>query len=334
MMENLSPLLTIDGCEYAEGDFEGCSDAVLQSKMSAFFLTLSSFEGFAETIRSIGRIYNLADKEEKKIMVARSYGDLVNAAETGKKSVILAFQEPYPIGNSLDNLRVFYELGVRVVQLTYNKANYIGTGCTESIDRGLTDFGRELIAEMNRLGMLIDVSHCSKLTTLQAIIESSQPVVFSHANVKKISDNPRNKTDEEIKLLAENGGVIGLTPWSPICWKRKFDQQPSLNDYLDHVEYVIDLAGIDHVGFGSDITPDGKEDRSGTIVQATLYPEVVGDYYKRVGTDPILAHAKNFKGAKEIENVIEGLEERGYSENEIEKFLGGNFKRVIKQVWK
>lgn len=333
-MGNVSQGLTIDGCVYAEGEFAGCSEAVLASRMNAFFLTLSSFEGFAETVRSIGRIYQLTDQEEKRLRVARSYDDLVTAEQAGKKSIILAFQEPYPIGNSLDNLRVFYELGVRVVQLTYNKANYMGTGCTEKTDRGLTDFGRQAIREMNRLGMLVDVSHCSPLTALEAIRISEQPVVFSHANVKKISDNPRNRTDEEIKLLAEKGGVIGLTPWAAICWKRAEDQQPSLDDYLDHVEHVVNLVGIDHVGFGGDCPPDGKGDESGTIVQATLYPEVGGEYFRRVGTDPSLAHAKEFKGVQEIDNVIAGLKGRGFSEQEVEKFLGGNFARVIQQVWR
>ena len=326
--------LTIDGCVYAEGEFIGCSEAVLNSRMNAFFLTLPSFDGFAETIRSIGRIYTLTDEEDKKVRVARSYDDLVKAAQAGQKSIILAFQEPYPIGNSLNNLRVFYELGVRVVQLTYNKANYIGTGCTEKTDRGLTDFGRQAIAEMNRLGMLVDVSHCSPLTAIEAIKVSTEPVVFSHANVKKISDNPRNRTDEEIKLLAEKGGVIGLTPWAAICWKRRENQQPSLEDYLDHVEYITNLVGIDHVGFGGDCTPDGKGDESGTVVQATLYPEVGGEYFRRVGTHPSLAHAKDFKGVQEIDNVIAGLKQRGYAEDAIEKFLGGNFARVIKEVWK
>src|SRR5699024_10088204 len=125
-----------------------------------------------------------------------------------------------------------------------------------------SDFGRELIYGMNRLGMVIDVSHSSRLTSLNAIEESTDPVVFSHANVKNISDNPRNKTDEEIKMLAEKGGVMGLTPWSPICWKGQVNEQPTLDDYLDHVEYVINLVGIDHVGYGSDTPPNEKIDES------------------------------------------------------------------------
>jgi membrane dipeptidase len=333
-MGNDFATLIVDGCAFSEGNFSGCSEEILKSPVDSFFLTLPNSEkGFTETIRSIGNIYNLADKENNFI-VANSYSDLAKAKIERKKSIILSFQDPYPIGQSLDNLRVFFELGVRVVQLTYNKANYIGTGCTETFDRGLTDFGKQLIKEMNRLGMIIDVSHCSKLTTLEAIHESNQPVVISHANVRKISDNPRNKTDEEIKLLAENGGVIGLTPWGPLCWKKNLNQQPTINDYLDHVEYVINLVGVDHVGFGGDHTLDDKEDREGTAVQSNLYPEVVADYDQRVGTKPEVRHAKNFKGAKEIQNVVDRLKSRGYKHSDINKFLGGNFERVIKQVLK
>lgn len=326
--------LSIDGCAFAEGDFIGFSEDILKSTVDAFFLTLPhSDEGFAETVSSIGRIYNLADREES-FTVVRTHQDLAANKIVNKKSIILAFQEPHPIGNSLDNLRVFYELGVRVVQLTYNKANYIGTGCTESQDRGLTDFGKKLIKEMNRLGMLVDISHCSKRTALEAIKESEQPVVFSHANVKSLCDSPRNRTDEEIRLLAEKGGVIGLTPWGPLCYRKDYGQQPTLNDYLDHVEYVINLVGIDHVGFGGDNTLDDNEDRGGTAVQSALYPEVVADYDERIGTHPSVRHAKDFKGPKEIHNVIGGLKNRGYSPHEINKFLGGNFSRVIQQVWK
>lgn len=333
-MKNKEMTLAIDGCAFADGEFSGFSQEVLNSSVDAFFLTLPNSDvGFTETVRSIGKIYNLSDKDES-FKVARTYHDLVNAKKENKKSIILAFQEPHPIGFSLENLRVFYELGVRVVQLTYNKAGYIGTGCTETFDRGLTDFGKKLIKEMNRLGMIVDISHCSKLTALEAINESSQPVVFSHANVKSLCESPRNRTDEEIKLIAEKGGVIGLTPWGPLCWKKDKSQQPTLDDYLDHVEYVIDLVGIDHVGFGGDTTLDDKKDMKGTAVQSSLYPEVVADYDERVGTHPSVRHAKDFKGPKEIHHVIASLEDRGYRHDEIDKFLGGNFSRVIQQVWK
>jgi membrane dipeptidase len=245
---------------------------------------------------------------------------------------MLAFQDPAPIENRIELLRVFYELGVRVVQLTYNKANYIGTGCAESTDGGLTDFGRTVVQEMNQLGMVVDLSHCSERTTLEAIEESRQPVVFSHANVRAISDCPRNHTDEELKRVAETGGVVGLTPWGPICWKREKDEPPSLDDFLDHVDYVVNLIGIDHVGFGTDNTLDGAADEEGTKEQGRLYPEVVGEYDRRVGTNPAVRYALGFRGHHELKNVVEGLKKRGYPEDAISKFLGQNFLRVFRII--
>ncbi|WP_047983525.1 dipeptidase [Ornithinibacillus californiensis] len=324
--------MSINGCVFCEGEFNGLSNENLESSVDAFFLTLPNSEkGFTETVKSIGQIYKYIETPGSKLSIARTYQDLQKASKQDKKSLILTFQEPYPIGNSLGNLHVFYQLGVRVVQLTYNKANFIGSGCTEYVDRGLTDFGKTLIKEMNRIGMLIDLSHCGHLTTLEAIQASEQPVICSHANVQQLCSNPRNKTDEVVKMIAEKGGVIGLTPWGPLCWNDKTGLQPSLDDYLDHVEYVINLVGIEHVGFGSDDTLDGATDEEGTIAQAYLYPTVVANYNERVGTDPKLRHAK---GSKDINNVINGLRNRGYSSNDIAQFLGGNFSRVIQQVWK
>jgi len=331
----ISNWLVIDGCVFVEGDFKGCSPKVDASGVDALFLTLpKSDEGFAETVKAIGNIYNLADDKTKKIQVARTLKDIEAGAKANIRSIVLAFQDPYPIGNSLDNLRALYELGVRVVQLTYNKANYIGTGCTETIDRGLTDFGARLIEEMNRLGIIIDLSHCSRLTALSAIEVSKKPVIFSHACIRSLTESPRNRTDEEILKLAEKGGVIGLSPWGPLCWNKEKGTQPSMGDYLDHVDYAVKLVGIDHVGFGGDCTIDDGEDTSGTVEQATLYPTVVGEYNEKVGVHPSVRHAIGFKGAGEIGNVVEGMKKRGYKGEDIEKFLGWNFKRIMEKVWK
>lgn len=325
----------LDACTFADGEFEGCSPEVMNSGLNAFFLTIpNSRTGFQEAARSIGSIHYLTDDQDSKLSVAKKYDDLVVAKEKGIVSIILWFQDPHPVENKLELLKAFYLLGLRVCQLTYNKSNYIGTGCTESVDSGLTDFGKKVVREMNELGIVIDASHSSKKTALDAIWESTDPVIFSHANVKSLTNNPRNKTDEEIKLVAEKGGVIGLTTWGPLCWKGLKNEQPVLNDYLDHVDYIVDLVGIDFVGFGSDKTLDNKPDLGGTHTQSQLYPSVVAEYDKRVGTKPEVRHALGFKGVQEIENVIEGLAGRGYKEKDINKFLGGNFLRVIKQVWK
>src|SRR5699024_4312285 len=144
---------------------------------------------------SIARTCAFLD-EYSELRVVREYSDVERNKQKGYKSLLLAFEDPYPVGFSMNRLRVFYELGVRVMQLTYNQANYIGTGCAERHDSGLTQFGKGIIKEMNKLGILIDLSHCNKLTSKEAIEISEKPVVFSHANVNQLSPNIRNKDDE------------------------------------------------------------------------------------------------------------------------------------------
>ena len=146
--------LIIDGCAFTETEFTGVTEDVLHSKMDAFFLTIpGEGDGYVASTRSIGKIYNMLDNPKYGLMIAKSVADIYKAKEDGKKALILAFQNPNSIENSLEQLRVFYELGVRVIQMTYNDANFIGTGCCESQDGGLTDFGKRVLKMMNRLGM-------------------------------------------------------------------------------------------------------------------------------------------------------------------------------------
>jgi len=318
----LESSLVIDGCQFAGETFPGPP-----KRLDAFLYTVHG-PSFESAAAEMGRIH------DGELPVIRSLPDLDAARAEGRTGVILAFQDPSPIDNRLELLRAFYELGLRVLQLTYNKANYIGTGCAESQDRGLTDFGRDVVREMNRLGMAIDLSHVSRRTALEAIELSEDPVVFSHACARALADNPRNRTDEEIRELAAKGGVIGITPWSPICWKRERDEPPSLEDYLDHVEHEASLEGPEHVAFGTDQTVDGTADEEGIGYQGRLYPQVVGEFDRRVGTTPAVRYVRGFRGIGELGHVVEGLLKRGFSEEDTREFLGGNFLRVFERVWR
>ena len=325
----------IDGCAFCESDFTGVTKEVRESPLTAFFLTSpGENENLHSCVSKIGGVYNLADDPASGLKVVRTIADLEAAKAEGKIGIILAFQDPRCIEDSLDQLRALYELGIRVVQMTYNKANYIGCGCLESHDNGLTDFGRKALKAMNRYGSVADASHCGPQTTLDIIHCSEKPVVISHAGAYGVTENVRNKSDEMLRALRDNGGVIGVSPWGPLCWKKETGKRPEMSDYLDHVDYIANLIGIDHIGFGGDSTLDDNEDKSGIVEQATLYAPVVEDYNRCVGVDPAVRHAVGVRGSWEIGNVIEAMRKRGYSDQDIGKFTGGNFIRVLKANWK
>ena len=329
--------LIIDGCAFTEDGvgFIGVTEQVLNCEVDAFFLTLPScVEGYTACTRAIGGIYNLTDNESKRLTVARSIDDIYAAKAAGKKAIVLSFQNPNPIENSLEQLRVFYELGVRVVQMTYNNTNFVGTGCSETVPGGLTDFGKAMLAKMNEIGMLPDVSHCCHQTTMDVIKFSKTPVAITHAGVYNITPSVRTKNDEVLFALKENGGVIGISPWGPLCWKKEKGCRPDVKDFVDHIDYIRDLIGIDYVSFGTDNTLDGTLDEVGTIEQATLFSAVVGDYNAAVGTKADECHVKGFAGCWELHNVKDEMRSRGYSEEDIAKFCGGNMLRVLRDNWK
>lgn len=310
--------LIIDGCAFTEEGvgFVGVTDQVLKCDVDTFFLTIpSSNDGYTACTKAIGGIYNLLDDDKYGLVVARTVDDIYKAKEQGKKSIVLAFQNPNPIENSFEQLRVFYELGVRVVQMTYNNTSFIGTGCSESVDTGLTDFGKAFLKRINEMGILADASHCGPKTTMDIILNSKKPVAITHAGAYGITPSVRTKTDEMLYALKENGGVIGISPWGPLCWKKEKGCRPDVKDFVDHIDYVRDLIGIDYVSFGCDNTLDGSLDEVGTIEQATLFSKVVGEYNAAVGTKGDERHVKGFSGCWELGNVKDEMRARGYSDS-------------------
>lgn len=326
----------IDGCVFTEGVFNGFAPRVRNSSLTAFFLTMPGVtQGYRGCTEEIGALYNFADDPANGVMIAKTIEDIHEAKKKGIKAAVIAFQDPQSIENSLDKLRVMYELGLRVMQMTYNMSNYIGSGCVETTDRGLTDFGRKALEKMNEWGIVADVSHCGPQTTLDVLRTSRKPIVISHACPDALTKNVRNKSDEMLKLLKENGGVIGLSSWGPLCWKNDHQKKrPTLSDFVDHIDYVVDLIGMDHVGFGSDSMPDDAQDQSGLQEQSTLYGKVVEEYNRHVGVNPDERNAIGITGPWDIENVYAEMAHRGYSEEDISKFSGGNLLRVLGASWK
>lgn len=249
--------------------------------------------------------------------------DLELAKARRKISVIMGLQSADHFLEVKD-VQAFYEFGLRCTQLTYNTQNRIGSGCTERVDGGVSDYGAEIIKAMNAIGMLIDVSHCGDRTTLDAIELSTKAIAITHSNCRALNNHPRLKTDEAIRKLATKGGVIGITG------VRNFvrDREPTTVEHMvDHIDHVIKLVGIEHVGLGSDADLHG-------------YDRMPADQRRdlRAAAKPIYAFrdrmdTDGFDHNRKVYDLTEALIRRGYSDGNIVAILGGNFRRLLGATW-
>jgi membrane dipeptidase len=252
--------------------------------------------------------------------------DIRRAKAEGKAAIMLNFQN-CPIGDDLDNLDMFHAMGVRSMQVTYNERNLLGDGSTERTDSGLSDFGIAAVERMNQLGILVDSSHSGYRTTLDAIAFSKKTPIISHSNCRALNDHPRNKSDEQIRALAAKGGVMGLTTVNVMV---KRDLPVTMEDYLDHIDHIVKLVGIDHVGFGSDV------DMQGWPTDPEKKEEFLGFYGKPYFKDsyrfryPLAVAGLNHE--HKWKYVTAGLLKRGYKDEDIMKVLGGNWLRAFSEV--
>lgn len=257
-----------------------------------------------------------------KVLHVESVADLDRAAREGRLGVFFGIQSGTCLEQDRKRLRLLHKLGLRVLQLTYMERNAIGDGCLEPENRGLTHYGIQVIRDCNRVGVLVDCSHVGIQTTLDAARHSAQPIVVSHTGVRAIADNPRCVTDEMIRAVAAKGGTIGITPYAPFI---RADRAPTVEDYVDHFDHVIGLVGEAHVTIATDMF-DGKT----KVNWATpwYYPEITrGAAY---GTRRVPGFARK----SQLVDVVEAFLRRGYGEARIQAILGGNFRRVLSQVWK
>ncbi len=267
-------------------------------------------------------MYALLRDHPTQIMQVTTVADIAAAKASGRVGLIFGFQDTSPIGENLDMLAVYHRLGVRIVQLTYNHRNHVGNGCFEPEDAGLTDFGCTVVAELNRLGILIDLSHCGPRTTREAIERSERPVAITHANPLARCPHPRNKSDELLRALADQGGVVGAVGFPPLL---TCTASATLDDYLDTIDYLVTLVGIDHVGLG----PDFMEE---------MPPEVAAQALR--GVDPAaireftrVTPTAGFESIAACANVTGGLLARGYAPADVRKIMGGNWLRLYTEVW-
>ena len=294
--------------------------------------TIAVWENFTETIDNIARWYPKFDKYANIIMPIKTVADIRKAKADGKSGIIFGFQNASPVEDDLRRLRVFHELGVRIIQITYNNSNLLGAGCAESPDYGLSIFGEHFIEECNRLGILIDLSHVGDRTVADAIEASEKPVAFTHVGPRTLFKHYRNKTDEQLKALAVKGGVVGANAYANFIatWKNS-----TLSDYLDTIDYLVHLIGVDHVGIASDFTTGQSAEWLRWLFTGRNTDAKV-EYSKEFRTEGnvvVSYYPQGFQTAADFPNLTRALLERGYSEHDVKKIMGENFLRLFEEVW-
>lgn len=250
-------------------------------------------------LEMISAFYNEVEKFGDKIIIMDKSEDIIKAKRNGKIVALISLEGGEPIQYNPILLKAFYKLGVRAISLTWNERNMLADGVSESrTGGGLTNLGLQVLEEMQKIGIIVDVSHISEAGFWDIIENCRKPIIASHSDCRALCDHPRNLTDEQIKAIAEKNGVIGINFYPKFLVKKG---EATIDDVIKHMEHIIKIAGIDYVGLGSDF-------------------------------DGISSTPKGLEDVSKLPNLTAKLLERGYSKNDIKKILGENFLRVIRQV--
>jgi membrane dipeptidase len=306
-------------------NYRGCTLSKLKlAGITASNHTVTAVDSnFDRGMREIAGCLNWIRTNTDAILIETA-GDIKKAKANHAFGLIMGPQNSDLMEGNFDLLAALKKVGVRIMQLTYQTRNHVGDGCLERTDAGLSSFGVKLVQLMNDIGMVVDLSHCGSRTTDEAIEVSKEPVIFSHTHPYTLAKHRRNKTDEQIHALAEKGGVMGLTEYAPIC-ETKPGVRPTIVDYLDQVDYVADLVGVDHVGIGLDLDDTSTPESYSAFKRN--FPELCGNYEFET------RRVEGLTELAECSQITRGLVARRYSDYEITKILGGNFLRVFERIW-
>ena len=303
--------------------------------LSAVNITLGHVAGttdaFCATVRDITSWNAFIAAHAGALRRVLSVADIAAASGAGQVGVIYGFQNTEMLGRELDRVRLFAKMGVRVIQLTYNGRNAVGDGATVPDDRGLSRFGAEVLERLQAEGVLVDLSHSSEKTCLDALALAQRPLAITHSACRAVADHPRNKSDAELRLLADRGGVIGMY-FMPYL---RLAGQPVAADLIAHLEHAISVCGEDHVGLGTDGGTTGHDDM--TAYRRQLEDEIAQRRRMGIGAPGETADVATFLpdlcGPTQFQRLADLLDARGHSEARIEKILGGNFRRLMADAW-
>ena len=324
----------VQGFDPASLDERALKDA-FASGLNAVNITLGYVSGgmepFEYTIAEIGLWDALLRTQSRRLLKVDTAADLLRARTERRIGVIYGFQNAAMVGDNPERIDIFANLGVRVIQLTYNPANALGDGSMAPENRGLTALGHAVVERLNANRVMIDLSHSGQQICLDAARASKQPISINHTGCRALNDVPRNKTDEELRLVATQGGFVGIyfMPFLTASGHAKAD------DVVAHIEHAVNVCGEDHVGIGTDGTVTAIDDLE--AYKAHLAAEIAARRAAGIsakGEAPdTFPFVVDLRGVNQFYDLADRLQRRGYSTGRIEKILGQNFLRYSQEVW-
>ena len=305
------------------------------SGTTAINVTLGYVAGLEDpyefTINDIAEWNRLIRKHQDHLLKVWSVRDILNAKEQGKIGIIFGFQNAASVGNKVERIKTFANLGVRIIQLTYNDHNQLGDGSMVKDDQGLSSTGYETVASMNENKVLVDLSHSGERTCLDAIRASNSPITISHTGCRALSDLPRNKTDKELRLVADKGGVVGIY-FMPFL---RQDGQPDINDVVRHIEHALNVCGENHVGIGTDgdTTDIDDMEKYRTAIGMEVRQRQKNGVSAAGESSNVIPLIPDLMGPTQFQKLADLLSLKGHRVNRIEKILGTNFLSLYSDVW-
>ena len=291
--------------------------------LTAANCTCSIWENFSGSMDNIAQFKRWFEEYDYLMIQVHTAEDIRRAKVAGKVGICLGWQNTCGIEDRLERLELFKELGVGIMQVTYNTQNYVGSGCYESNDGGLSDFGKEVVSEMNRVGILCDLSHVGPNTSRDVIQHSKKPVAYSHVLPANLKAHPRNKSDDQLKFIIDQGGFVGVTMFAPFLAR---GADSTIEDFVEAIEYVIDLIGDERVGIGTDFTQGHGLDFFDWIGRDK------GTRRKVVEVGEVFT-PKGLETLSDYPNLTDALVKAGWEESRIRKVLGENWVKLLSEVW-
>jgi membrane dipeptidase len=316
-------ILVIDGLNISRWNREIFED-MRKGGLDVVQCTCSIWDNFKDTMNNIALWKQWFKQNNDIIIQVYSTDDIVKAKEQGKTGIILGFQNTSAFEDQLSYVSLFYELGVRVVQMCYNTQNLSGSGCYEEFDGGLSGFGRELVSTMNESGMVIDLSHVGINTSSDVIQVSKEPVCFSHTIPFGLKKHPRNRTDKELENIVEKGGFVGATFFPPLLPN---GTDSTVDDLIAVIQYLIDLLGEDNVGIGTDFTQGYGDEFFHSISHDKGYARKLVEFGSTENPDAL-------KKIRDFPNLTVAMLKAGWPRELIKKIMGNNWFDFYKKIWK